>query len=114
MTIPGGEETRSETALPPPRGNRIDEAEEEETAGWGRAVPAGRPRRVLEVPEASAMAGVGRGVPEKPEARRKQQAGRGRGEKRSGGSRAARILGAFFPTARPVYTLDPKILSIFH
>ena len=79
LTIPGGEETRSETALPPPRGNRIDEAEEEETAGWGRAVPAGRPRRVLEVPEASAMAGVGRWrAREKPEARRKRQAGRGK------------------------------------
>jgi hypothetical protein len=50
---------RSETTLPPPRkrGNWIDEAaEEEETARWVRAVPAGRPR-VLDVPEASAMAG---------------------------------------------------------
>lgn len=59
--LPGGEETRRETALPAPlpRGNRIDEAAEEDTARWGRAVPAGRPRRVLEVPEASAMAGGG-------------------------------------------------------
>jgi hypothetical protein len=40
------------------RGNRIDEAEEEETERWGRAVPAGRPRRGrVDVPEASAMVG---------------------------------------------------------
>jgi hypothetical protein len=40
------------------RGNRIDEAEEEETERWGRAVSAGRPRRGrVDVPEASAMVG---------------------------------------------------------
>ena len=48
-------------ALPPPppmpRGKRIEEAgEDEETARWGRAVPAGRPRSGRDVPEASAMA----------------------------------------------------------
>jgi len=48
-------------ALPPPppmpRGKRIEEAgEDEETARWGLAVLAGRPRRGRDVPEASAMA----------------------------------------------------------
>lgn len=41
-----------------PRGNRIEEAAEEETARWRRAVPAGRPRRRrVDVPDASAMVG---------------------------------------------------------
>lgn len=96
--VPGGEETRRETALPPqpPRGNRIDEAEEEETARWGRAVPAGRPRRVLDVPEASAMAGGGACQ----RSRKRDGSGREVGKKRSGGWRAARILGAFAPLNR--------------
>ena len=50
---------RKTAALPPPapRRKRIEEAgEDEETARWGRAVPAGRLRRGRDVPEASAMA----------------------------------------------------------
>lgn len=94
---------RSETTLPPPRkrGNRIDEAaEEEETARWVRAVPAGRPR-VLDVPEASAMAG---GWGRAREAGSETEAAGQGGRKRSGGLlRAARILGAFSPH----YTAGP-------
>jgi len=61
--VPGGAGARRETtaALPPPapapRRKRIEEAgEDEETARWSRAVPAGRPSRRRDVPEASAMA----------------------------------------------------------
>lgn len=59
---PGGVGARRETAgllapPPAPRGKRIEEAgEDEETARWGRAVPAGRPMRGRDVAEASAMA----------------------------------------------------------
>jgi hypothetical protein len=58
--------------LPPWLGNQIDESAEDDTARWGRAVPAGR-LRVLDVPEASAMAG-GRGRAR--EARRETEAAR--------------------------------------
>lgn len=108
--LPGGTEARRETtALPPrepPLQKRIEEAGGEgDTARWGRAAPG----RAQDVPDASAMGGGGglvgerSGEGETGRRRKEEERGgrrrRGGGAERSGGFRAARIVGEFLGSA---------------